>query len=95
MFARRPVSAAPGLPVFAIRWASTTYSMNSVQFANAKTKPRGCPVTRIEVIVTTPAVVSTRAPALRQVLAPPAARSTVPRNSMAPTVDSGSRATAR
>jgi hypothetical protein len=50
---------------------------------------------RIELMVTTPAVVSTRAPALRRVRAPAAARITVPRNSIAPTVDSGSRSTAR
>ena len=50
---------------------------------------------RIEVMAITPAVVSASAPALRQVRAPAAARITVPRNSIAPTVDSGSRSTAR
>ena len=50
---------------------------------------------RIKVMVITPAVVSARPPALRQVRAPAAARTTVPRNSIAPTVDSGSRSTAR
>ena len=69
--------------------------MNSAQLAKAKTKPSGWPVMRIEAMVTTPAVVSTRAPVLRRVRAPAAARITVPRNSIAPTVDSGSRSTAR
>ena len=50
---------------------------------------------RIVVMVITPAVVSTIAPVLRQVRTPAAARITVPRNSMAPTVDNGSRSTAR
>ena len=69
--------------------------MNSAQLANAKTNPSGWPVMRIAVMVATPAVVSASAPALRAVRAPAAARITVPRNSIAPTVDSGSRATAR
>jgi len=35
MLVQRPV------PAFAIRCPSTMYSMNSTQFANAKTKPSG------------------------------------------------------
>jgi hypothetical protein len=46
-------------------------------------------------MVATPAVVSARDPALRLVRAPAAARITVPPNSIALTVDSGSRSTAR
>jgi hypothetical protein len=69
--------------------------MNSAQLANAKTNPSGRPVTRIAVMVITPAVVRARAPALRRVRVPAAARATVPPNSIAPTVDSGSRSTAR
>jgi hypothetical protein len=46
-------------------------------------------------MMATPAVVTARAAALRTVRAPAAARITVPRNSIAPTVDSGSRSTAR
>ena len=83
------------LPAFAIRWPSTMYSMNSAQLAKAKTNPSGCPVSRIAVMAATPAVVSARAAALRGVRDPAAARITVPRNSIAPTVDSGSRSTAR
>ena len=71
------------------------YSMNSAQFTKAKTNPSGCPVTRIAVMAATPAVVRMSAAALRGVRAPAAARITVPRNSIAPTVDSGSRSTAR
>jgi hypothetical protein len=82
-------------PAFAIRWPSTMYSMNSPQLAKAKTNPSGCPVTRIAVMAAAPAVVSASAPALRAVRAPAAASITVPRNSIAPTVDSGSRSTAR
>ena len=88
-------SIPPGPPSFAIRWPSTMYSMNSAQFAKAKTNPSGCPVTRTAVMAATPAVVSRRATALRGVRAPAAASSTGPRNSIAPTVDSGSRSTAR
>jgi hypothetical protein len=92
-------SMPEGRPVppeaFAIRWPSTMYSMNSAQLANAKAKPSGWPASRITVIVMTPAVVSARAAALRAVRAPAAARITVPPNSIAPTVDSGSRSTAR
>ena len=69
--------------------------MNSAQLANAKANPSGCPVNRIAVTAATPAVVSARAAALRGVRAPAAARSTGPPNSIAPTVDSGSRSTAR
>jgi hypothetical protein len=40
-------SMPEGRPVppeaFAIRWPSTMYSMNSVQLANANTKPSGWP----------------------------------------------------
>ena len=89
-----PVFPAPRFPapVFAIRWPSTMYSINSPQLA--KTNPSGCPVIRIAVIAATPAVVSASAPALRAVRAPAAASITVPGNSIAPTVDSGSRSTA-
>jgi len=69
--------------------------MNRAQLANANTKPSGWPPSRIAVTAATPAVVRASAPALRQVRAPAAARTTVPRNSIALTVDSGSRATAR
>ena len=69
--------------------------MNSAQLANAKAKPSGWPARRAAVMVITPAVVSVRAAALRAVRAPAAARITVPQNSIAPTVDSGSRSTAR
>lgn len=88
-------SIPPGPAAFAIRWPSTTYSMNSAQLANAKANPSGCPASLIAVTAVTPAVVSARAAALRRVRAPAAARITVPRNSIAPTVDSGSRPTAR
>ena len=84
----------PG-PALASRWPSTMYSMNSAQLANAKAKPSGAAEMLNVVMVATPAVVSVSAPALRQVRTPAAARITVPRNSMAPTVDSGSRSTAR
>ena len=69
--------------------------MNSAQLPNANANPSGCPAMRMPVIVATPATASARAAALRLVLAPRAASSTVPRNSMAPTVASGSRSTAR
>ena len=88
-------SIPPGPPAFAIRWPSTMYSMNSAQFAKAKTNPSGWPVMRTAVMAATPPVVRMRARALRGVRAPAAARMTVPRNSIAPTVDSGSRSTAR
>jgi hypothetical protein len=89
-----PSWSMPG-PLFAIVWPSTTYTMNSTQLPNAHTNPSGCPSRRIAVIVATPAMVSASATALRQVRVPMTASSTVPRNSMAPTVDSGSRSTAR
>ena len=69
--------------------------MNSTQFANANTNPSGWPPSRIAVISATPVTVSASAPALRRVRAPAAASTMVPRNSIAPTVDSGNRSTAR
>ncbi|HZR48442.1 MAG TPA: hypothetical protein VFB06_02890 [Streptosporangiaceae bacterium] len=82
-------------PAFAIRWPSITYTINSTQLPKANTNPSGWPVSRIDVTSATPPVVSTRATAFRPVRVPMIARSTVPRNSMAPTVDSGRRSTAR
>lgn len=90
-----PLGPLPSTPATAIRWPRTMYAMNSAQLAKAKANPSGCPVRRIAVMVATPAVVSPRAPALRTVRAPAAARITVPRNSIALTVDRGSRSTAR
>ena len=69
--------------------------MKPTQSPNANTKPSGWAVSRNAVSAATPATVSVRAAALRRVRAPAAASTTVPRNSMAPTVASGSRATAR
>jgi hypothetical protein len=69
--------------------------MNSAQLANAKTNPSGWPANLTTVIRATPPTVSASAPALRRVRAPAAARTMVPRNSIVPTVASGSRSTAR
>ena len=69
-------SIAPGPPSLAIRWLITMYSMNSAQFAKAKTNPSGCPVTRIAVMAATPAVTcsprTARRRSVRAVRAPPA-----------------------
>ena len=89
-----PSPGAVGV-VLAIRWPSTTYSMKPAQLANAKTKPSGSPASRTSVRAATPPTASASASRLRRVRAPAAARTTVPRNSIAPTVDSGSRSTAR
>lgn len=80
---------------FDTRWPRITYSMNNAQLANANANPSGWPASLTAVIAATPAVVSTTAVILRPVRAPAAARSTVPPNSIAPTVASGNRATAR
>jgi len=69
--------------------------MKPAQLPNANTNPSGSAVSRIAVSVATPPIVSARAATFRGVRAPAAASAIVPRNSIAPTVASGSRATAR
>ena len=67
--------------------------MNPKQLANAKTNPQGSASSRTSVSPPTPATTSSNASAFRDVRAPAAASTTTPRNSMAPTVESGSRST--
>jgi hypothetical protein len=69
--------------------------MNRTQLPKAYRNPSGWPAKRTSVIAATPIVVRARARTLRLLRAADAASSTVPRNSTAPTVDSGSRASAR
>ena len=69
--------------------------MKPRQLAKANANPTGSPASRMAVSVATPPTARARASRLRRVRAPAAASTTVPRNSMAPTVASGSRSMAR
>ena len=69
--------------------------MKQAQLPNANTNPSGWAASWITVSNATPPTVRARAAALRRVRAPAAASTIVPRNSIAPTVASGSRAMAR
>ena len=88
-----PARAGPA--VRAIRWPRITYATKHRQLANANTNPHGSPDSRTFVSTATPVTATIRAAMLRRVRAPSAARTTIPRNSTAPTVESGSRSTAR
>ena len=69
--------------------------MKPAQLAKAKTNPNGSPEIRALVSATTPATASASAATFRLVRAPTAASTMMPRNSIAPTVASGIRSTAR
>ena len=82
-------------PVLGNAWEEAMYSMNNAQLANANTKPRGSPLILTSARSQTPATASRSARILRRVREPRGARMMRPKNSMAPTVPSGTRAMAR
>lgn len=79
----------------AARWASTMYKANKAASVKAKTKPEGSSARCTSVTNQTPPAAAINAATFRAPRAPSAAKATTGRNSIAATVASCSRSTAR